>query len=275
MKNALISISILLFLGCNQPQKQGYELKDVIKAKPSEKTKEPLLLKHVNQDDSYTKKANSKENQLSKHYIQTNSLIIHTEIGETVRFSKKDINEIINNHPEFFNDIPIHPDWSYNKYVNGVDFGSEVGQDDYYLLYAYFLKQKNGSRKYASQRMRLINIYSNINSLFQKFQYGGTYFGHQHIRILGYAEYAIYIMPKEGELIDKKYNINQQKALYIKSLRQLIKDENQLDFNTLGEEKPERLKELHQIVDELDKLITNLFYLRQAQEFQYTNYQYY
>lgn len=275
MKNALISISILLFLGCNQPQKQGNELKDTINSKPSEKTEEPLLLKHANQDDSYTKKVNSKENQLSKHYIQTDSLIIHTEIGETVRFSKKDINEIINNHPEFFDEFIRNPDLTYNKYVNRVDFGSEVGQDLYYLLYAHFLKQKNGSKKYASQRMRLINIYSSINSLFQKFQYGGTYFGHQHIRILGYAEYAIYIMPKEGELIDKKYNINQQKALYIKSLRQLIKDENQLDFNTLGEEKPERLKELHQIVDELDKLITNLFYLRQAQEFQYTNYQYY
>lgn len=275
MKSALISISILLFLGCNQPQKQGDELKDNINAKPSEKTEEPLLLKHANQDDSYTKKANSKENQLSKHYIQTDSLIIHTEIGETVRFSKKDINEIINNHPEFFDEFIRNPDLTYHKYVNGVDFGSEVGQDAYYLLYAYFLKQKNGSKKYASQRMRLINIYSSINSLFQKFQYGGTYFGHQHIRILGYAEYAIYIMPKEGEFVDKKYNINQQKALYIKSLRQLIKDENQLDFDTPTKEKPERLKKLNQIVDELDKLITNLFYLRQAQEFQYTNYQYY
>lgn len=275
MKNALIYIFVLLSLGCNQPEKQAAELKDTIKAQSSEKPEEPLLLKHANQDDSYTKKANSKENRLSKHYIQTDSLIIHTEIGETARFSKKEINEIINNHPEFFDEFIRNPDLMYHKYVNGVDFGSEVGQDGYYLLYAYFLKQKNGNEKYASQRRRLINIYSNINALFQRFQYGGTYFGHQHVRILGYAEYAIYMMPKEGELTDKKYNINQQKALYIKSLGQLIKDENQLDFNTLGEEKPERLKELHQIVNELDKLITNLFYLRQAQEFQYTNYQYY
>lgn len=275
MKNALISISISLFLGCSQPKRQGEELKDTTKAQPSEKTEQPLLLKHANQDDGYIKKANSKENRLSKYYIQTDSLIIHTEIGETASFSKKDINEIINNHPEFFDEIPISPDWSYNKYVNGVDFGGEVGKDAYYLLYAYFLKQKNGNKKYALQRMRLISIYSNINALFQKFQYGGTYFGHQHLRILGYAEYAIYLMPKEGELTDKKYNINQQKALYIKSLKQLIKDENQLDFDTPPKEKPERLKELHQIVDELDKLITNLFYLRRAQEFQYSNYEYY
>jgi|GEM_PF-403058 len=275
MKSALISVSILLMLGCRQPEKQTTELKDISKIQPLEKTEEPLLLKHANQDDSYTKKANSKENRLTKHYIQTDSLIINTEIGETARFSKKEINEIINNHPEFFNEFIRNPDLTYHKYVNGVDFGSEVGQDAYYLLYAYFLKQKNGTKKYAPQRMRLINIYSNINSLFQKFQHDGTYFGHQHMRILGYAEYAIYIMPKEGELIDKKYNINQQKTLYIKSLRQLIKDENEFDFGTPTKEKPERLKELHQIVDQLDKLTTNLFYLRQAQEFQYTNYQYY
>jgi len=275
MRNALISISILLSLGCNQPKKQTAELKDTIKAQTSEKTEEPPLLKHANQEDNYSKKTNSRENRLSNYYIKTDSLIIHTEIGETARFSKKEINEIINNHPEFFDEFIHNPDLTYHKYVNGLDFASEIGQDDYYLLYAYFLKQKNGAKKYASQRMRLINIYSNINSLFQKFQHGGTYFGHQHIRILGYAEYAIYIMPKEGELIDKKYNINQQKALYVKSLRQLIKDENQFHFDMPATEKPERLKELYKIVDELDTLITNLFYLRQAQVFQYTNYQYY
>jgi len=275
MKNALISISTLLMLGCSQPKKQVAKLKDTVSAQPLEKTEEPLLLKHANQEDSYTEKANSKENRLSKYYIQTDSLIIHTEIGETARFSKKEINEIISNHPEFFDEFVRNPDLTYHKYGDAVDFGSEVGQDAYYLLYAYFLKQKNGTKKYESQRMRLINIYSKINALFQKFQYGGNYFGHQHMRILGYAEYAIYIMPKEGELIDKKYNINQQKVLYIKSLRQLIKDEHQFDFETPPKEKLERLKKLHQIVDELDKLVTNLFYLRQAQEFQYTNYQYY
>ncbi|WP_343534321.1 hypothetical protein [Pedobacter sp.] len=275
MKNALISISILLFLGCSQPKKQAEELKDTSNTQSSEKTEKPLLLKHANQDDNYTEKANSKKNQLSKHYIQTDSLIIHTEIGETARFSKKEINEIINNHPEFFDEFIRNPDLTYHKYVNGLDFASEVGQDGYYLLYAYFLKQKNGTKKYAPQRMRLINIYSNINALFQKLQHGGTYFGHQHMRILGYAEYAVYTMPKEGELINKKYNINQQKLLYIKSLRQLIEDENAADFDTPATEKPQRLKELHQIVDKLDQLIINLFYLRRAQEFQYSNYEYY
>lgn len=56
MKNALFSISISLFLGCSQPKRQGEELKDTTKAQPSEKTEQPLLLKHANQDDGILKK---------------------------------------------------------------------------------------------------------------------------------------------------------------------------------------------------------------------------
>ena len=142
-------------------------------------------------------------------------------------------------------------------------------------LKKYFLKQKNGVKEFAQQRQKLIDIYSNINSLFGHFEYGGTYFGHQSSRILGYAEYSIYLLPKNNDNISKTYDITKQKELYIKSLRQLIEDENKIDFNTLGQEKIERTKKLNKIVDELDKLITDNFYLRRAQEFQYGHYEYY
>ena len=83
------------------------------------------------------------------------------------------------------------------------------------------------------------------------------------------------MLPKNNDNISKTYNITKQKELYIKSLRQLIEDENKIDFNTLGQEKIERTKKLNKIVDELDKLITDNFYLRRAQEFQYGHYEYY
>lgn len=142
-------------------------------------------------------------------------------------------------------------------------------------MYAYFLKQRNGVTEFAQQRQKLIDIYSNINSLFGHFEYGGTYFGHQSSRILGYAEYSIYLLPKTKDDISKTYNITTQKELYVKSLRQLIEDESKIDFNTLGQEKIERTKKLNKIVDELDKLITDNFYLRRAQEFHYGYYEYY
>ena len=143
-------------------------------------------------------------------------------------------------------------------------------------MYAYFLKQRNGVKEFVKQRQKLIDIYSNINSLFAYFEYGGTYFGHKSRRILGYAEYSIYLLPKTKDNITKTYDITKQKEFYIKSLRQLIIDESKIDFNTLGQEKKiERTKILNSIVDELEKLITDNFFLRRAQEFHYGHYEYY
>lgn len=73
----------------------------------------------------------------------------------------------------------------------------------------------------------------------------------------------------------KTYDITKQKELYIKSLRQLIDDESKIDNETLGKEKAERNKELNKIVDDLNKLITDNFYLRRTQEFHYRHYEYY
>ena len=140
-------------------------------------------------------------------------------------------------HSKFFEDYPDNPDQAYFNANDQEEFGSEVGQDDYYVLYAYFLKQRNGVKEFVKQRQKLIDIYSNINSLFAYFEYGGTYFGHQSRRILGYAEYSIYLLPKTKDNISKTYDITIQKGLYIKSLRQPIKDEGKIDFNTLGQEK--------------------------------------
>ncbi|WP_438966708.1 hypothetical protein [Flavobacterium sp.] len=211
----------------------------------------------------------------SKYYTQQDTILIATEIGDTLKYAKIDFNNIVDKHTEFFEDYPKNPDQAYFNDMDKEEFNCEVGQDVYYVLYAYFLKQRNGVEEFAQQRQKLINIYSNINSLFGHFQYGGTYFGHQSSRILGYAEYSIYLLPKSKDDISKTYDITKQKDFYIKSLRQLIEDESKIDFETLGQEKIARNKKLKAIVGELNKLITDNFYLRRAQEFQYGHYEYY
>lgn len=211
----------------------------------------------------------------SKYYTQQDTISIATEKnGDSLKYSKEEFNNIVNNHPEFFEEYPNNPDQTYYDGNDKEEFGSEVGQDFYYILYANFLKQKNGAQEFAQQRQKLIDIYSNINSLFGHFEYGGTYFGHQRSRILGYAEYSIYLLSKNKDDFTKTYDITIQKQLYIKSLRQLIEDESKIDFNTLEQEKIDRTIELNKIVDELDKLITDNFYLRRAQEFHYGHYEY-
>lgn len=252
MKKKLYILTIILGgLGCkNQP-------------KQVDKT-------HVANTDTQIERVDN-----SKYYTKQDTVLIPTENGDTLKYAKVEFNDIIDKHTEFFEEYPDNPDQAYFNDNDKDEFDSEVGQDCYYILYAYFLKQRNGVKEFVQQRQKLIDIYSNINSLFGHFEYGGTYFGHQSSRILGYAEYSIYLLPKTKDEISKKYDITKQKVLYIKSLRQLIEDESKIDFNTLGQEKIERTKKLNKIVDELNNLVTDNFYLRRAQEFHYAHYEYY
>lgn len=211
----------------------------------------------------------------SKYYTNEDNLLITSETGDTLKYGREEFNAIVDNHPELYSDNTQDPDVTYYCNADKKGFGSEVGQDEYYMLYAYFLKEKNGVEKYAEHRDKLIDIYSNINSLFGQLQYGGTYFGHQASRILGYAEYSVYLYKYYENNLTKTYDINKQKYLYIKSLRQLIDDESKIDNETLGQEKIKRNKELNSVVDKIDRAITDNFYLRRAQEFQYEHYQYY
>ncbi|MFP5043032.1 hypothetical protein [Parasediminibacterium sp. JCM 36343] len=250
----LLYITMFIFSSCNNQQSQSDKNQIIDTTAKIEKT---------NKIDN------------SKYYTDKDTIIIATELGDTLEYAKAGFNSIVDKHPEFFQSYPENPDQAYYNSNEKEEFGSEVGQDSYYEVYAYFLKQKNGIEKYAQQRKKLIDIYSNINSLFGHFEYGGTYFGHQSRRILGYAEYSIYLLPKKKEDIEKTYDISKQKELYIKSLRQLIDDESKIDFNTMGNDKIERTKELNKLVDELDRLITDTFYLRRVQEFHYGHYEYY
>ncbi|HMC99040.1 MAG TPA: hypothetical protein VKH37_02775 [Ferruginibacter sp.] len=212
----------------------------------------------------------------SIYYITKDSLTIIGQPGDTLSYSKDEFNEMIDDHPELVSNNIHNPDQLYHCNGETGEFNSEVGQDNYFMLYAYFLKSKNGDTKYAERRRKLIGIYSNINALFQHFEYGGTYFGHQYARIPGYAEFSIYLFRQnENYPLYKTYDITKQKDLYIKSLRQLITDESSIDFNTNGKDKAERTMGLNKIVDEIDKAITDNYYLRSAQDFQYGHYVYY
>lgn len=250
-KKLYILIILIVFLSCNNPHKK---VENTIVADTDIKIEEA---------------------DNSKYYTQQDTIVISFETGDTLKYSKNDFNKIVDRHPEFFEDYPNNPDQAYFNSNDKKEFASEVGQDSYYGLYAYFLKQKNGAKRFAQQRQKLIDIYSNINSLFEHFQYGGTYFGHQSSRILGYAEYSVYLLPKTKNDISKTYDITKQKELYIKSLRQLIEDESKIDFNTFGQEKINQTQKLNKIIDKIDRLITDIFYLRRAQEFQYEHYEYY
>jgi len=261
----LIYITTILFFGCTQRQTND---KNISNSDTSKKLAEP--------------KIELPQNKLAraKYHTDKDTVYISTQSKDTLIFSKEEFNDIVDNFPELTSLNTQNPDTAYNSkiWVDFVDssgekkhltFGSEVGQDNYYIVYAYFLKQKNGIAKYSVRRKKLFEIYNTLNSLFGKLNYGGTYFGHQYSRIEGYAEFSIYWYRHYEDYFDRPYDITNQKAFYIGGLKQLILDEEKIDNNTIGKkEKAERQKELFAKVDNLDKQITDNFYLRMAQSFQ-------
>jgi len=248
---------IVGFLGCSQKSKK----EDTLKNNPFEKSKN---------DNSELK---SEKGEYSKYPSTNDTIIIILESGVTLKFGKTEFNNIIENYPELNSDYPQEPEESYCCNSNKDYFESEVGKDDYFILYAYFLKQKNGIEKNEEMRKKLIDIYQNINSLFQDLYSGGTFFMHQYLRIFAYAEYSIYLNSEDKDNFENKYDITKQKELYIKLLRQIIEDEIKIDGNTIGKEKIKKNEELNKIIDNLDKLITDISYLRRAQEFHFKYYQ--
>jgi hypothetical protein len=259
MKN-IFYMTLLAILGCNN------------KAKKSDTVSKPSV---------------AFNNSKTQYYTIQDTLIITTETGDTFRYDSASFNKIIDNFPALYRQDTRDPDETYfgteiwkdvvdkNGKTVHLTFGSEAGQDGYYILYAYFLKQKNGIVNQRERRNKLIDIYSNINSLFGNFQYGGTFFGHQSYWLLAYAEYSVYLYIQNEKFISKTYDISKQKALYIKSLRQLIEDESKIDPNTLGQDKIKRNKELNLIVDKIAGDITDNYYLRRTQQFHYDHYEYY
>lgn len=252
MKLTLL-LALFVALACNQQPKHSVEIK---------------------QENTITQVEPASKTDLSKYHTAKDTLMFMTKQGDTVKYGKEEFNDIVDKHSELIDDHPQDPDPTYYCH-DKKGFNSEAGQDAYYLLYSYFLKQKNGIAKYSTLRKNLIDIYANINSLFRDFQYGGTYFGHQHSRIEGYAEYSVYLYKQKEERMEKSYDITKEKELYIKSLQQLIDDEVSIDGNTQGTEKIKRKQELNDTVAKIEKAITNVFYLRRAQAFQYGYYEYY
>ena len=217
---------------------------------------------------------NESNSNFKQSNIEDDTLLIFPDIDDTLLYSKNDFQIIIEKHPEFFEEYIGHPDQLYYNHHEFEYFSSEVGQDNFYMIYAYFLREKVEG-KFSKKRKQLIEIYRNINRLHSRIQYSGTYFGHQYYRICGYAEYDLYYHSLDEEF-EKTYNISKQKKLYIKSLRQLIEDEMEIDFEVQSDHKKivERRKSLNEIVDKIERSITDIFFLRKAQAFHYKHYVY-
>ncbi len=187
-------------------------------------------------------------------------------------YTKEEFQLILDSFPQLQSKGKIieQPDsvyYKYPPYVKGLSFDSEAGEDEFFLLYTYFLRQKTGN-KHKEVRNNLIKIYRNINRIFGILHYGGTGFGHMYIRIVGYAEYDVYCYPQES----KKYgndNFLHKKKAYIDSLKRIIDEQVAQDRTIHGEENTKERKEmLYTEIQELDRRITGRYYLDKVIDFE-------
>lgn len=210
---------------------------------------------------------------------------------DTLVYSKKEFNEIIDLFPDLHDNIPLHPDIAYFKsgiYKNFIDengaqqnvsFGSESGQDEFYVLYAYFLRKKVHYKEADDLRQKLLTGCRLIRSMFLSIEGFGTYYTHMYSRIKGIVEYWIYW---QGESITDPYdlgkaiNINAQRELFIGSLKKELSDAIQADNNIASPtEKSEKRTKVFALIEELNSLITAHFLLRCFQQYRYSYHSYY
>ncbi len=257
-----IFILLLLSIGCQNTQHK------------------PVAKSITVQNDSNTSKLTipNPEKHDSVHAKQDTITIMAGSIYE-VKFSRTQYNTIIDSFPNLHSDNPSPPDIAYAETrhtINGDDiisFDSECGKDVYYIVYAYFLEMKEDSIKYTGRRDTLIKIYDDINAIYSTLKESGTYFAHQCGRIRGYAAYSIYTYAHYKDDFDKPYSVEEQKKLYIASLKQMINDEVSHNNDLLPEEhKKKVIVYLSKSTKDLNVLITDNLYLEEAREFQYSHY---
>lgn len=216
--------------------------------------------------------------------LEKEKVIVYKDDYDTITYSKNELNKIQKLFPYINPKITIPPDNAYLKsiFVDYIDkngkkenytFGSEAGQDGYFILYAYFLKHKNGE-KFEKERQDLIKIYRNINEIYGRIEMGGTYFGHQYKRILGAAEYSVYLFKTHSYKYYKERNRLNEKQNFIMHLRKVIKNKDkQNDVYFKDKREIDKRKEIFEkLINTINNLITNEFYLKEAKKFEVENY---
>lgn len=210
-----------------------------------------------------------------KYYTTKDSVLLASFEEDIVYVLKDDFNDVVRKHPEFFVEYPTDPERTYAE-NSDEQFTSEVGQDDYYLYYAYFLKNTNEMYKidddFDHQRNKIMIIYTRLNRIFSLLDGGGPGYMHLYRRTFGEAEYAVYLYALTRKDFTVKYDISKQKDLFKQTLQQIVTDRLENTFDIHETEKPEIKRELFSLINEIDTQIADSFYLAQAQQFYYSNY---
>jgi len=253
MQKLIFLLILIIGLSCQER---------VVKNKASERT-----LKNLSENESISK--NDTTN------LDDTTLIFNDV--DTIWISKTDLHLIESEFPEITSQFQIlHPDIAYLKSIKDIDsnqkgnffnenFSSLAGQDYYYAIYTYFLKNENRFIKYQNERNTLKNLFLLLNDFMSIKAGGGSYYAHRSARIQAYVEFEVL------KLYSTSHFLNQldlkKKKDFIQMLKIKEKDDEGIDYVFVGLTKQEIQEELEKIISNIDKLITNDFYLNKCLDF--------
>lgn len=207
------------------------------------------------------------------YYTTKDSVLLVAFEEDSIYVAREEFNDVVDKHSEFFTEYPRSPDITYLISAFDEQFSSEIGQDNYFMYYTYFLRQKYEIDNFEYHRNKLILIYKNLNNISHLLNGGGTGYGHMYARIYGYAEYSVYLYYLTRNDSTITYDISKQKSLFKQTLQQVVIDRLGVTFNTdIPTDKASLQDELFWLIDEIDSQITDSFYLAQTQDFYYRNY---
>jgi hypothetical protein len=203
----------------------------------------------------------------SEFYMKEDSVLLPNPSGYTFQVNQTDINNMIDSFPELFQEQMLEPSEASDHAWKRNIVQCMADEDQFYVQYYYLMRKRNGEGFWTEPREKLQTIMMLLNDLSLCEAITGTYHGHDISGILAKTEYEIYILKDNPRLLLDHYNMSKQIHLYIETLRQWVRDENNSQIEYVGADRIKREKEYLVIVDKLERAISNGYYLNLARDY--------
>jgi hypothetical protein len=205
----------------------------------------------------------------SAFYMQEDTVYLPNPSGYTFQVNQNDINHLIDTFPELFQENMLTPEEASDTAWKRNLIRCLADGDYFDIEYYYLMRKRNGEGFWSEPREKLQTILLLLNDLSLCEAISGTYHGHDISGILAKTEYEIYILKDNPRLLLDHYNMSRQIHLYIETLRQWVRDENNHQIDYEGADRIKREKEYLVIVDKLERAISNGYYLNHARDYFY------
>lgn len=205
--------------------------------------------------------------EYSEFYMQEDTVKLPNPSGYTFQVNQGDIKHLIDTFPELFQERMLTPDEAADTAWKRKLIECFADEDHFYFEYYYLMRKRNGEGFWSEPREKLQTILLLLNDLSLCEAITGTYHAHDISRILAKTEYEMYLLKMNPRLLHDYYDMTKQIHLYIETLRQWVRDENNFQIDYVGEDRAPREREFQIIVDKLERNITNAYYLNHAQEY--------